>query len=100
MSVTFVHRTSAVGVLAPVETMLYLLRRYCTLPPEGTCCSLPPEETGCSLPPEETSCSLPLEGTSCSLPIKETSYSLPLEGTCYSLVIISGPEVAFVTQLF
>ncbi|GJT58619.1 hypothetical protein Tco_1002152 [Tanacetum coccineum] len=105
-SVTFVHRTSVVGVLAPMETMLYLLRRYCTLPPEGTCCSLPPEgtscslpleETGCSLPPEETSCSLPLEGTSCSLPLEETSYSLPLEGTSYSLVIASGTEVAFVT---
>ncbi|GKF33458.1 hypothetical protein Tco_0106658, partial [Tanacetum coccineum] len=52
---------SVFSVLAPMETMLYLLHRYCSLPPEKTCCSLPPEETGCSLPPEETGCSLPPE---------------------------------------
>ncbi|GKE43778.1 hypothetical protein Tco_1471062 [Tanacetum coccineum] len=124
MSVPFVHRTSVVSVLAPMETMLYLLHMYCTLPPEGTCCSLPPEETSCSLPLKETSCFLPLEKTSCSLPLEETSCSLPLEGTScsllleetscslpleetscflpldrtsYSLVIAFGPEVAFVT---
>ncbi|GKF10611.1 hypothetical protein Tco_0048537 [Tanacetum coccineum] len=115
MSVPFVHRMSVVSVLAPMETMLYLLHRYCTLPHEGTCCSLPHEETSCSLPLEETSCflpleetscSLPLEGTSCSLLLKDTSCSLPLEETScflpldrtsYSLVIASGPEVAFVT---
>ncbi|GJX89302.1 hypothetical protein Tco_0341316 [Tanacetum coccineum] len=52
--VLFVHRTSVVSVLAPMETMLYLLHRNYSLPPEETCCSLPLEKTGCSLPPEET----------------------------------------------
>ncbi|GJT86055.1 hypothetical protein Tco_1067772 [Tanacetum coccineum] len=64
--------TSIFSVLTPVETMLYLLHRHCSLPPEETSCSLPPEETSCSLPPEETSCSLPPEETSCSLPPEET----------------------------
>nr|GEX35496.1 hypothetical protein [Tanacetum cinerariifolium] len=39
MSVPFVHRTSVVCVLAPMETMFYLLHRYCTSPLEETCCS-------------------------------------------------------------
>nr|GEV07973.1 hypothetical protein [Tanacetum cinerariifolium] len=103
MYVPFVHRTSIVSVLALMETMLYLLHRYFTLPPEETCCSLPPEETGyslpleetsrslhpeetiCFLPHEKTSCSLPLEDTSCFLPLEETYCSLPLEETCCSL---------------
>nr|GEV64882.1 hypothetical protein [Tanacetum cinerariifolium] len=94
MSVPFLHRTLVIGVLAPMETMLYLLHRYCTLPPEKTCCSLPPEETGCSLHPEETSCSLPSKETSCfllfgeiscSLPPEKTSCFLPPEETCCSL---------------
>nr|GEU55551.1 hypothetical protein [Tanacetum cinerariifolium] len=124
MSVPFLHRMSVVNVLASMETMLFLLHRYCTLPLEETCCSLPLEETSCSLhpeetncflphgdtsyslPPEETSCSLPPEETSCFLPFEETSYSLPpeetscflpLEETSYSLVIASRPEVSFVT---
>ncbi|GKD23782.1 hypothetical protein Tco_1225485 [Tanacetum coccineum] len=115
MSVPFVHRTLVVNVLALMDTILYLLHRYyslpleetcCSLLPDGTSCSLPPEETGYSLPPEEISYSLPLEGTSCSLPLEETSYSLPpertscslpLEETSYSLVIASGHEVAFIT---
>ncbi|GJX64145.1 hypothetical protein Tco_0298488 [Tanacetum coccineum] len=99
MSVSFVHRTSVVSVLDPIETMLYLLHRYCTLPPEETCCSLPLKETSCFLLHEETNYSLPLEETSCFLPSEETSYSLPPEETScflppeetsYSLVIVSG----------
>ncbi|GKD54871.1 hypothetical protein Tco_1288258 [Tanacetum coccineum] len=124
MYVPFVHRTSVVSILALMETMLYLLHGYCTLPPKGTCCSLPPKETNCSLPLEETSCSLPLEetscflplketscslpleetscslpleGTSCSLPLEETSCSVPLEETSCFLVIASRPKVAFIT---
>nr|GEY37832.1 hypothetical protein [Tanacetum cinerariifolium] len=62
-SMPFVHRTSVVSVLALMETMLYLLHWYCSLPPEENYCSLPPEETGCSLPPEKTGCSLPPEKT-------------------------------------
>ncbi|GKC96331.1 hypothetical protein Tco_1161773, partial [Tanacetum coccineum] len=82
------------------ETLLYLLRRHCSLPPDETLlhllrrhCSLPPEETllhlmrrHWSLPPEETllhlirrHCSLPPEKTllylvrrHCSLPHEET----------------------------
>ncbi|GKB25010.1 hypothetical protein Tco_0864411 [Tanacetum coccineum] len=65
--VPFVHRTSVVSVLAPMETMPYLLHRHCSLPPEGSCCFLPHEETCCSLPPEETCCSLPPEKTCCFL---------------------------------
>ncbi|GKE50480.1 hypothetical protein Tco_1481738, partial [Tanacetum coccineum] len=84
-SVIFVHRTSIISVLAPMETMLYLLRRYCTLPPEETGCSLPLEGTSYSLPPEETGCSFPSEGTSYSLPPEETGCSFPSEGTSYSL---------------
>ncbi|GKE43600.1 hypothetical protein Tco_1470884, partial [Tanacetum coccineum] len=34
MSVPFVHRTSVVSVLTPMETTLYLLCRHCSLPPE------------------------------------------------------------------
>ncbi|GJT63733.1 hypothetical protein Tco_0078936 [Tanacetum coccineum] len=79
-------RTSYVSVLASTDTMLYLLHRHFSLPPEETnyslplketcysftSCSLPPEETGCSLPPEETGLSLPPEETGCSLPPDET----------------------------
>ncbi|GJQ93288.1 hypothetical protein Tco_0004427 [Tanacetum coccineum] len=71
-SVPFVHHMSIVSVLAPMETMLYLLHRYSPLPPEESGCSLPPEETCWSLPPEETSCSLPPEETGCSLHPEET----------------------------
>ncbi|GKA72598.1 hypothetical protein Tco_0778814 [Tanacetum coccineum] len=35
-SVPFVHRMSVVSVLAPMETVLYLLRRHRSLPPEET----------------------------------------------------------------
>ncbi|GJX42708.1 hypothetical protein Tco_0257698 [Tanacetum coccineum] len=91
MYVPFIHRTSVVSVLAPMETMLYLLHSY-SLPPEKTSCFLPPEELAASLPPEETSCFLPPEETSCFLPPKETSCFLPPEETSYSLVIASGPE--------
>ncbi|GKD36193.1 hypothetical protein Tco_1251702 [Tanacetum coccineum] len=55
MSVPFVHRMSVVSVLAPMETMLYLLHRYCTLPHEGMVSELSSDETICSLPPGETS---------------------------------------------
>ncbi|GJX05036.1 hypothetical protein Tco_0190952 [Tanacetum coccineum] len=88
--VPFVHHKSIVNVLAPMETMLYLLHRYCNLPPKETSCSLPleetscflpPEETSCFLPPEETSCFLPPDGTSCFLPPEETNCSLPPEET-------------------
>nr|GEY60613.1 hypothetical protein [Tanacetum cinerariifolium] len=88
MSMSFVHRTSVVGVLAPMETMLYLLHRRLATPYLMTSCFLPSEKTSYSLPPEETRCLLPPEETSCFLPPEETSYSL---------VIASGPEVAFVT---
>ncbi|GKF56997.1 hypothetical protein Tco_0170534 [Tanacetum coccineum] len=81
MHVPFVHHTSLVSVLALLKTMLYLLHRYCALPPEETCCSLPPEETSCFLPPEETCCSLPPEETSCFLPHEDTCCSLPPEQT-------------------
>ncbi|GJS20551.1 hypothetical protein Tco_0449183 [Tanacetum coccineum] len=81
MSVSFIYLMSVVSVLALKETMLYLLHRYCSLPPEETCCSLPLEETGCSLPPKETGCFLPPEETGCSLPPEETGCSLPPEET-------------------
>ncbi|GJZ52614.1 hypothetical protein Tco_0607129 [Tanacetum coccineum] len=90
-SVPFVHRTSVVSVLAPMETMLYLLHRHCSLPPKETGCTLPLEETccsltSCSLPSEETGCSLPPEEIGCSLPNKEIGCFLPLEET---LLLIS-----------
>nr|GEZ57640.1 hypothetical protein [Tanacetum cinerariifolium] len=55
-----VHCTSVASVLSPMETMLHLLYRHCSLPPVKTaalyllvllltscadCCSLPPEQT-------------------------------------------------------
>ncbi|GKD95649.1 hypothetical protein Tco_1379546, partial [Tanacetum coccineum] len=85
-SVPFIHRMSVVSVLALMETMLYILHRHCSLPPEETGCTLPLEETccsltSCSLPSEETSCSLPPEETGCSLPPKEIGCSLPNEET-------------------
>nr|GFA09528.1 hypothetical protein [Tanacetum cinerariifolium] len=58
--VPFVHRTSDFSVLTPMETMLYLLHMYSSLPPEETGCSLPPKGTS-YLPPEEIGCSLPPE---------------------------------------
>ncbi|GKF17317.1 hypothetical protein Tco_0062235, partial [Tanacetum coccineum] len=107
MFVPFVHPTSVVSVLTPIETMLYLLCRHCYLPPERTAgpyllrrlilaltlppeettaLTLPPEETtALTLPPEETCCSLSLEETDCSLPPEETGCSLSLEETCYFL---------------
>ncbi|GKD64863.1 hypothetical protein Tco_1306971 [Tanacetum coccineum] len=85
MSVSFVHRTSIISVLALIGTILYLLHRYYSLFPKETCCSLPLEETCCSLPPEETGCSLPLEETDCSLPPEETCCSLPHEETGFSV---------------
>ncbi|GKD45016.1 hypothetical protein Tco_1269661, partial [Tanacetum coccineum] len=62
-SEVYAIRTSYVtpAILAPMETMLYLLYRHCSLPPDETGCSLPLEETGYSLPPKETGCSLPLK---------------------------------------
>ncbi|GKB12533.1 hypothetical protein Tco_0846456, partial [Tanacetum coccineum] len=55
-SYVIVQRTSVVSVLAMMETMLHLLRRYYSLPLEETLLlSLPPEETLLlTLPPEET----------------------------------------------
>ncbi|GKB89912.1 hypothetical protein Tco_0962184 [Tanacetum coccineum] len=98
MFVPFVHPTSVVSVLTPIETMLYLLCRHCYLPPERTAgpyllrrlrllaLTLPPEETtALTLPPEETCCSSSLEETDCSLPLEETGCSLPFEETCYFL---------------
>nr|GEX33613.1 hypothetical protein [Tanacetum cinerariifolium] len=70
--VPFVDHMSVVSVLAPMETMLYLLHMYCSLPREESCCSLPPGD--CYLHPEETSCSLPPEETGCSLPPEKTCW--------------------------
>ncbi|GJV95242.1 hypothetical protein Tco_1546819 [Tanacetum coccineum] len=70
--VPFVHRTSVVSVLAPMERMLHLMCRHCSLPPVQTaspyltcklllltsctdCCSLLPVRADCcSLLPEQT----------------------------------------------
>nr|GEX65515.1 hypothetical protein [Tanacetum cinerariifolium] len=76
--VPFVHRTSDFSVLTPMETMLYLLHMYSSLPPEEIGCSLPPEGTS-YLPPEEIGCFLPPEEIDCSLPPERTRYSLPHE---------------------
>nr|GEY38784.1 hypothetical protein [Tanacetum cinerariifolium] len=95
MFVLFVHRTLVVSVLALMETMIYLLHRYCTLSLEGTCYSLPPEETSCFLPLEETSCSLPPEESSCSLPRLAAPYLLRRLATPYLLRGLATPGIDF-----
>ncbi|GKC54572.1 hypothetical protein Tco_1077317 [Tanacetum coccineum] len=102
-SMPFVHHTSVVTVLALMETMLYILHRHCSLPPEETGCTLPLEETCCSL----TACSLPSEERRLAAPYLLRRLAAPylmrrlaasyLMRRHYSLVIASGPEVAFIT---
>ncbi|GKA59405.1 hypothetical protein Tco_0758718 [Tanacetum coccineum] len=97
---------SVVSVLAPMETMLYLLHMYCSLPPEETWCSLPHEERlvvpyllrRLAAPYLLRRLAAPYLLRRLGAPYLLMRLVVPyLLTRHYSLVISFGPEVAFVT---